>query len=214
MQIKDHYKTLGLPPSATHEEIRKAYRRLAQQYHPDKNNDDRYASAQFAAIKEAYETLTDTNKRHEYLQHRWYAQSTGKWKASELITPITILQQLLTLERNIATTDIHRLNELKYTEQLEQLLDSEAIETLNEFDDEAVNEKIVELGLKCCSFLRLESAEIVLIQIEKVNNNAKNLVNKFRKDQRRKESWESKKLLLVLLTVIVICALIYFITVS
>jgi len=50
--LKDYYRILELDPSATLPEIKKAYRKLAQQYHPDKNSGDPYPAAQFAEIKE------------------------------------------------------------------------------------------------------------------------------------------------------------------
>ncbi len=78
MQLKDYYTILELSPSASAGEIKKAYRRLAHQYHPDKKNNDPYAAAQFATIKEAYETLSNPSRKDHYLQQRWYAQSIGK----------------------------------------------------------------------------------------------------------------------------------------
>lgn len=50
---------LGVPPTATPEELKEAYKRLAQIHHPDKNPDDPYAETRFRLIKEAYESLTD-----------------------------------------------------------------------------------------------------------------------------------------------------------
>ena len=78
MQLKDYYSILELHPSATRDEIKKAYRRLAHQYHPDKKNNDPYAAAQFSNIKEAYEILSNPVKKDQYLQQRWYTQSIGK----------------------------------------------------------------------------------------------------------------------------------------
>ena len=63
MPVKDYYKTLKVPAQASIEEIKKAYRLLAQQHHPDKNNNDPYAVAYFSEIKEAYETLTNPVKK-------------------------------------------------------------------------------------------------------------------------------------------------------
>ena len=64
MLLKDYYTILELEPSATLPEIKKAYRRLALQYHPDINPNDSYAAAQFVEIKEAYETLTIPAKKN------------------------------------------------------------------------------------------------------------------------------------------------------
>ena len=60
---RDPYRTLGLRPDATGKEIRKAYRRLAMRYHPDRNPDNPEAGEKFKQIQWAYETLAGTKKR-------------------------------------------------------------------------------------------------------------------------------------------------------
>src|SRR4030042_4925295 len=66
MAIKrDYYEVLGVPRDASIEEIKKAFRKLAFQYHPDRNN-DAGASDKFKEINEAYEVLTDADKRAAY----------------------------------------------------------------------------------------------------------------------------------------------------
>ena len=110
MHLKDYYQLLGLQPSATLPEIKKAYRRLALQYHPDKNQNDPYATAQFTAIKEAYEVLTNPAKKEYYLQQRWYEQSIGKRKKEAVITPVAVLLQSLELEKYVSTIDVFRLD--------------------------------------------------------------------------------------------------------
>jgi len=61
--FRDPYKGLGIAPDATEKEVRKAYRRLAMQYHPDRNPDDPEAEERFKQIQWAYETLVGTKKR-------------------------------------------------------------------------------------------------------------------------------------------------------
>ncbi|KAK7736795.1 hypothetical protein SLS63_003144 [Diaporthe eres] len=65
-QRKDHYKILGVPKDADDNQIKKAYRKLAIQYHPDKNPGNEEAEAKFKDISEAYETLSDPQKRARY----------------------------------------------------------------------------------------------------------------------------------------------------
>ncbi len=65
----DYYKTLGITKTATADEIKKAFRKLAVQYHPDKNTDNPSAELKFKEINEAYETLKDVEKRKKYDQH-------------------------------------------------------------------------------------------------------------------------------------------------
>ncbi|MBY0437599.1 MAG: DnaJ domain-containing protein, partial [Burkholderiales bacterium] len=65
MQFKDYYKTLGVERSASDDDIRKAYRKLARKYHPDVSK-EKNAEEQFKAVGEAYEVLKDAEKRAAY----------------------------------------------------------------------------------------------------------------------------------------------------
>ena len=66
MAKKDYYESLGVSKSATQDEIKKAYRKLAVKYHPDKNPGDKEAEKKFREITEAYEVLSDDKKRSNY----------------------------------------------------------------------------------------------------------------------------------------------------
>lgn len=65
---RDYYEVLGIPRDATEADIKKAYRRLARQYHPDANPNDKDAAEKFKEINEAYEVLKDPQKRAQYDQ--------------------------------------------------------------------------------------------------------------------------------------------------
>ncbi|WP_201984534.1 J domain-containing protein [Hymenobacter rubidus] len=68
MEYKDYYKVLGLEKTATPEQIKKAYRKLARQHHPDVNPNDKGAEQKFKEINEANEVLSDPEKRKKYDQ--------------------------------------------------------------------------------------------------------------------------------------------------
>jgi molecular chaperone DnaJ len=63
---KTLYDTLGVPKNASQDEIKKAYRKLARQYHPDKNAGDKEAEERFKEVQTAYDALSDTEKRKQY----------------------------------------------------------------------------------------------------------------------------------------------------
>lgn len=77
MEYKDYYKVLGVPRDADEQEIKKAYRKLAVKFHPDKNPGDRQAEERFKEINEAYEVLGDSTKRAKYDQ---LGQSYQDWE--------------------------------------------------------------------------------------------------------------------------------------
>lgn len=75
--FKDYYAILGVSRSASAEDIKKAFRKLARKYHPDVNPGDKGAEAKFKEVSEAYEVLSDPDKRQKYDQFGRYWQQAG-----------------------------------------------------------------------------------------------------------------------------------------
>jgi len=80
--VKDYYDVLGVAEDASEKEIKKAYRKLAQRYHPDRNPDDPEAEDRFKDVQEAYGVLSDKDKRREYDQARKNPFGGGRRGAS------------------------------------------------------------------------------------------------------------------------------------
>jgi curved DNA-binding protein len=76
--FKDYYAVLGVSKTADSGEVKKAYRRLARKYHPDMNPGDRAAEAKFKEVSEAYEVLSDAEKRQQYDRYGQYWQQASR----------------------------------------------------------------------------------------------------------------------------------------
>ncbi len=92
MEYRDYYKILGVPRGTGADEIKKAYRKLAMKYHPDRNPNDKQAEDRFKEINEAYQVLSDPQKRSRYDQlgadySQWQQKGApgnfdwGRWSA-------------------------------------------------------------------------------------------------------------------------------------
>lgn len=77
MAKKDYYEVLGVEKNATEQDIKKAYRKLAMKYHPDRNKDNKEAEEKFKEVSEAYEVLSDSDKKAQYDQFGHSAFENG-----------------------------------------------------------------------------------------------------------------------------------------
>ena len=213
MAVKDYYRTLKVPAQASIEEIKKAYRQLAQQYHPDKNNNDPYAVAYFSEIKEAYETLTNPVRKDMYLQERWYNRATGNKRTQEIITPVTILKEALEFEKYTSSMDVFRLDKELLFSYMNELLSEETISQLQQFNEPEVNHLIVLTLLKPVRLLKSEKALLLnerLCKMTNDNNQIESMIgNTIRKIQ-REERWKKYEWVFVLLITLGILLLIRF----
>jgi curved DNA-binding protein CbpA len=213
LQLKDYYSILELPPSASADDIKKAYRRLAHLYHPDKKDNDPYAAAQFAVVKEAYETLSNPVQKEYYLQQRWYAQSIGKKLKQEIITPVNILKQMIELEKYVSKLDIHRMDQQGLFEYIQNILSDPTINTLNSFKEPAINNEIILVTLKSGRTLPYSLVIPFTERLKKITIHEELTIKKidqFIRHHKQTDYWEKRKVWIILLIVLLICMGIFF----
>jgi len=214
LQLKDYYSLLEIKPSATADEVKKAFRRLAHQYHPDKKNNNPYASTQFAEIKEAYEVLINPVKKEHYLQQRWYAQSTGKNIKHQTVTPVNVLKQVLALDRYVSRIDMHRIDHRGLFAHIQDILPESTIDILNSFNEQDVNKDIILITLKSSRMLPFRMIFSVAKRLQRLSHNettAKKM-GQFLRHQRQMHKWEQRKTWIVLILVLLICLGIFFLS--
>ncbi|TMI63591.1 MAG: J domain-containing protein [Bacteroidetes bacterium] len=212
MHLKDYYQILELEPSATMQEIKKAYRRLALQYHPDKTNNDKYAAVHFADVKEAYEVLTNPSKKYYYLQQRWYEQSIGKKTKQQATTPVAVLKQALELERYAAQIDVFRMDKGGLRDYILNLVSDETIEKLSGFNEPDITISIIDSIMKSGRVLTPDYTKEIVRQLYKLagKNDVQSLrIRNFETKLTKQDQQEKYSFVIAIVITALICLLIW-----
>lgn len=212
MHIKDYYAILEIETSATLPEIKKAYRRLALQFHPDKKQEDPYAAARFTEIKEAYEILTSPAKKEYYLQQRWYDQSTGKRKKQDIITLVTVLKQTLELEKYVSALDVFRMDKEGLQQYILGLLSDNNIEQLKRFNEPETKREIIHAMLRSMHPLPILFTKDIVGQLFKLSDRdtlAIGQIERFVQQAEKKSRREKYSLIIIIAATAILCLLIW-----
>lgn len=176
----DYYKILDVLPTSNTEEIKKAYRRHALKYHPDKNLGDKSAETKFKEIAEAYDTLSDIEKRkkYDYTYNRERHTNTSdssqqkqkaEQKTNEPLSPLIFLSIFRDLRKNVAKIDKKNVNQRNLFDSINDLLTYENINFLVSWGDIKTNNQIIEEVLGCCGPLGYDTHLIQqFVYIEKI----------------------------------------------
>lgn len=211
-QIKDYYKILELPTTASQQDIKRSFRRLAQQYHPDKNDGSNMATARFREVQEAYKVLSDPKKREAYHYQRWYVRSTGKPFASAPLTPANILQECHILQRYVDSMNIFHLRYDAVSLHIRELLTPNAIGILHEQHNPAINQQIIESILTSARPLPkkffLPVIEL-LLKIAGDDATAQTTIEQALLNKKQRHLWDKYKWVVVVIITATICWLMY-----
>jgi len=211
-QVKDYYKILELPTTASLQEIKRSFRRLAQQYHPDKNNGSPMATAHFREIQEAYKVLSNPKKREAYHYQRWYVRSTGKPFHTAPLTPAGILQECRLLQQYVSSMNMFHIRFDAVSGHIRELLTPNAIGMLHEYNDQAVNNDIIQSILKAAQplpkkfFLPIAT---LLLQLAGDDATAKDIIAAALLHKKQRHVWDNYKWVLMLAITALICWLMY-----
>lgn len=211
MPVKDYYNTLGIPPQSGIQDIKRAYRKLAMRYHPDKNPDDPRAAILFREVQEAYRILSDPLLREKYHRDRWLNRAAGRtYSAPPDTTPYGILLKVLELEKYMNREDPFRTDREGLTAYILQLLDEEHLKILQYNNDTQLNTRIVLLLKHASRILHYRQVVNITPRMGLLAPNLTADLNKWERQSRLEAFWNRYKGVIALLIAGILCVLIYF----
>ncbi len=154
MQLKDYYHILEVPANATPQEIKLSYRKLALQYHPDKNPDNHFTENHFKEIQEAYSILSNAIKRKKYDEARWLSGMSDRVRRKHNISPEWILQESNQLKSHMASLDTYRMSHRALHDLILELLSDQHLSILRRSNNTVINDQIVEELLQAANHLQ------------------------------------------------------------
>ena len=208
MRLKDHYKTLEVLPADSVVEIKKKFRRLAMQYHPDVNMADPYAEAKFVEIREAYAILADPVRRRAYDEERWINGITVSAKNQQQVTGNWIMQEATRLRRHMKGIDTYRMDHAALRDYILLLLSDTNVAVLRSEGNNEVLKKVVRELL--ISTAKLKAAYLPpvterMMQVADGDPVTMNAVQHVMAERSSQAMWERYFPVIVLLLAIVIC---------
>lgn len=167
--MKDYYKILGVKRDASQDEIKKAYRLLALQYHPDRNNGDTTSEERFKLISESYIILGDAPKRnaYDYTQGNKSHYNGKNPSSSGKAAPVTFLILFKRIKTKVLNAGGY-INEAALFKIIDDLLSEETITILVNGNDIVTNNLILDEILVSCVFLPDESRYTIHEKLLKV----------------------------------------------
>lgn len=185
--MTDYYKLLGILPNATTEEIKKSYRQLALKHHPDLNPGNVNSEAFFKNVTEAYNVLSDPEKRATY-NEKWnrFRQATrdnsernkgSKYDNESNITPNKILLALRVIKNDFISNHSRKTDANSLYSHLNDLFSIANIDALLAHKNMNANREIIREFIACCEALPPENIEQLLPKVIKLAGSDKDSVS-------------------------------------
>lgn len=212
-EIKDYYRILGVAPAADMQEVKKAYRALAFKYHPDTGDKSGFAEARFHDIQEAYEILSDTQRRRRYDEERWLNGMSRRAEEQVAITPAWILAETQRLGRHMMVVDAYRMDHAALRDYVFLLLSKAHIAVLQQEGDEFINRQIVQQLLAAVRSIRFGYLEQIAGLLQTVAGADKDLVAdiQYRVEERRRQAaWDRFMPLVAIGIALLLTAIMFF----
>lgn len=210
--MKNYYKIIDVPFDASAEEIRKAYHRKVKQLHPDKNPENKMAASLFLDVQEAYDVLSNEEKRNAYnRQSPHFFQNTK----SEIVTSETILSKVITLRKMVHERYAYRLSNRFIAKSVTAILNKDYLHIILKEHNKEVNEALVTHLIKIISVLPYRTALVhfdKLLMLSSKNVDLEKQVLKFINRKRANRYWEKYNVAIIIAFTIFICLLILWIS--
>lgn len=176
MPIKDYYHVLNIPPGSSTADIKKAFRKLAMAYHPDKHQDSTQYNSYFSEIQEAYDVLSNPEKKEQYHYQRWLERSMGH-ALDESISAEEILKLFIKAEKYISLSDAFRLNKTLLFHQLIELFSTSRLNKILRNNNPSIIAESIKIAIKTSSYLDSKGAAQLMLHFDELlDNNPENRI--------------------------------------
>lgn len=208
---KDHYQTLGVAPGATAEQIKKAWRKLVLDLHPDKTGNDPGLSVRFREIQQAYEVLSDPLQKIQFLQERWLRKAQGTTTAIDTADLATWIKACIALEKKVMAKDPDRVDQQTLHTEIKTLLGQDKIATLQSYAHPEAVLTGARLLLQAATILSYSFFTTLALPLAKVDANdllwQKEIKTAIRKKWRER-NWARYRIVVLVMLTILLCLLI------
>jgi molecular chaperone DnaJ len=214
MPIKDYYTLLRLEPNADRYAIKKAYRKMAMEYHPDKIGNNQNTSSYFREIQEAYDVLSNAKKREEYHYQRWLEKSMGH-QLDLALTPIQILQLFLKTEQYLHESDSFKMDKNQLAEHLKQLYSKARQMIVLEANDSHIEKESLRLAMLSSKNLSSTTQLNLLYHLQPLIARQRGIEAEWLLNINaisRKERFNNLKIPLIIIITILLCFMILFLS--